>query len=286
MIPASLVHVKVSGSLTLVELDGLDDSFINELKKDGDKFIVSIQYTELLPVLRMCKVAETRRRLDLANSSRCKENVAKLEEAVKIRHANALLLGYKNHGEFKLEIKMAKTPEIVNAFLLDLKEKLMPLGLKELERLKQLKKKDLEATGKVYDGAFNSWDFGYYNRMLLETEYEVNHEKIKEYFPMDVVTREMLKLYESVLGLKFVEVDKPVWHADVKAYEVRDASSGDFVGTFYLDLFPRDGKYKHAAVFPISPGYVGEDGKRVSPCGGMVANFPKSTGMCYKGFMG
>lgn len=172
---------------------------------------------------------------------------------------------------------MAKTQENVLAFLGDLKEKLMPLGLKELERLKQLKKKDLEASGKVYDGSFNSWDFGYYNRMLLETEYEINHETIKEYFPMDVVTREMLKLYESVLGLKFTEVDRPVWHEEVKAYEVKDAESGDFVGNFYLDLFPRDGKYKHAAVFPQSPGYIADDGKRVAPCGAMVANFPKST---------
>jgi metallopeptidase MepB len=94
-----------------------------------------------------------------------------------------------NPLEFKLEVKMAKTPENVMSFLNDLKEKLMPLGLKELERLKQLKKKDLEASGNVFDGSFNSWDYGYYNRMLLETEYEINHEKIKGLFRRFLISR-------------------------------------------------------------------------------------------------
>lgn len=276
-----------------LELDGLDDSFVNELEKVDGKFKVTVQYTDLLPVMRMCKVVETRKRLDVANSSRCKENIPMLEEAVQIRQKNAELLGYPSHSHYQLEIKMAKTPETVLSFLGDLKDKLLPMGVKELEHLKQLKKKDVEAAGGTFDGSFNSWDWAFYNRMLLETEYQVNHEKIKEYFAMERVTTEMLNIYEGVLGLKFQDCTEKykTWHPDVKvsfsiliptctfqAFEVHDAAGNDFVGVFYLDLYPRDGKYKHAAVFPLRPGYSGEtEATRTTPCAAMVANFAKPT---------
>lgn len=263
---------------TREELKGLDDSFLNELEIVDGKLKVTVQYTDLFPVLKNCVVEETRKRLDVANSSRCKENSPMLEEAVKIRAANAKILGYKNHVAFSLEVKMAKEEKTVLNFLNDLKEKLLPLGQKELERLKELKKSEKQTLGLPYDGTFNSWDYGYYNRMLLESEYQIDHEKIKEYFPMETVTKEMLVLYETVLGLRFrISPETPVWHPDVTAYQVFDAESDKFVGTFYLDLHPRDGKYKHAAVFPLQPGYEDLNGERSYPVAAMVANFAKPT---------
>jgi Zn-dependent oligopeptidase len=114
--------------------------------------------------------------------------------------------------------------------------------------------------------------------MLKETEYEVNDELIKEYFSMTSVTEGMLKIYETVLGLKFVEVsDAPVWHEDVRAFEVLDAHSNEPIGQFYLDLHPRDGKYTHAACFGLRPGCQHADGTRDLPAAAMVANFSKPT---------
>lgn len=123
--------------------------------------------------------------------------------------------------------------------------------------------------------------------MLLENMYQVNHEKIKEYFSFDTVTKGMLALYEKVLGLKFTKTaEYPAWHEDVQCIKVEDGETGGFIGLFYLDLFPRDNKYSHAACFPLQPGYEvsseeelgsGVTGSRRLPIAGMVANFSKPT---------
>ncbi|KAG1077951.1 hypothetical protein G6F42_024515 [Rhizopus arrhizus] len=91
----------------------------------------------------------------------------------------------------------------------------------------------------------------------------------------------MLDIYEKVLGLKFVKVpaDKAVvWHPDVQLFECWDAvEDKSFSGFMYLDLFPRENKYPHAACFPLQPSYIAQDGERVAPIAAMVANFTKPT---------
>jgi Zn-dependent oligopeptidase len=90
----------------------------------------------------------------------------------------------------------------------------------------------------------------------------------------------MLKIYEEILDLKFALVkDAPTWHPDVILYEVTDGSSGELMGHIYMDLFPRDGKYTHAACFELQPGYLldRETGARQYPATAMVANFSKPT---------
>lgn len=80
---------------TRQELDGLDDSFIDNLEQVDGKYKVTVQYPDLIPVMKLCKNPETRKRLDFANSTRCKENVELLQEAIRIRDENAKMLGYE-----------------------------------------------------------------------------------------------------------------------------------------------------------------------------------------------
>jgi Zn-dependent oligopeptidase len=81
-----------------------------------------------------------------------------------------------------------------------------------------------------------------------------------------------------MFGLRYVEIANPdAWHADVKLYEVYDSASNEFIGHFYMDLFPRDGKYGHAAAFPLRGSGLGPDGKRRPPVSAIVANFTKPT---------
>ncbi|BFZ64095.1 metalloendopeptidase [Saitoella coloradoensis] len=262
---------------TKEELQGLPEDFFEgreEREVDGvKKYVVTMKYPDLIPALRLAKVEATRKALDITNGSRCKENVALLEEALQLRDQIARMMGYPTHSAYRLETRMAKNVETVEPFLRSLREKLAPYGKKELEELIRLKGLDQANS----DGKINAWDFGYYTRKQLEEEYAVNDEKIKEYFPLQVVTERMLALYEKVLGLKIQQVSGETWHEDVTCYEVTDAKDGSFVGTFYLDLHPRDAKYTHAAVFPLVPGYLKSDGERDYPVCAMVANFSKPT---------
>ncbi|RKP06668.1 thimet oligopeptidase-like protein [Thamnocephalis sphaerospora] len=268
------------------ELDGMPRDWIDGLSKDeSGKRLVTMKYPDFFPLMKMCKVEETRKKVLFANDSRCKDNVATLEKAcgakcnsIKCRRQAAKLLGYQNHAAFKLEIKMAKTDEAAISFLADLRKRLYPLAEKELDVLRRIKAQEKEKLGLPNDGQINAWDMHYYSRLLKETEYDVNDELIKEYFSMASVTAGMLKIYETVLSLKFNEIEQPpVWHKDVRMFQVSDAASGETIGHFYLDLHPRDGKYTHAACFGLRPGCQHADGRRDLPAAAMVANFSKPT---------
>jgi len=125
----------------------------------------------------------------------------------------------------------------------------------------------------------------YYDRLLLEQKYQLDAQKIAEYFPLDHTINGMLKIFESLFGLEFVQVTddgKNVWHEDTKQYRVynekpSDGSEQTFVGWLYLDLHPREGKYGHAANFNLQPGFTGKDGKRHYPATALVCNFSKPT---------
>lgn len=102
--------------------------------------------------------------------------------------------------------------------------------------------------------------FRYYDRMLLEKEYQLDAQKIAEYFPVTETIQGMMRIFETLFGLEFVEVtddSKHVWHEDTKQFRVynekSEGSEQTFVGWLYLDLHPREGKYGHAANFNLQP---------------------------------
>jgi len=114
----------------------------------------------------------------------------------------------------------------------------------------------------------------------MKTKYQVNEEEIKDYFPTDLVVTETLNIYQEILGLKFHLLSKEeshVWFDEVSQYSVFDQATNQFIGHFYLDLYPRDGKYGHAACFSLQRGCLGEDGKIQHPASAMVCNFTKAS---------
>lgn len=190
---------------------------------------------------------------------------------------------------------MAKTPETVLEFLGDLKTQLAPGGTKEVEHLKELKREDLKTRGleASYDGNYYLWDNRFYDRLMVEKEYTIDEQKIAEYFPLQSTVNGMLKIFEELFGLAFVEVigedrdkisptnkgDDIVWHEDVKVFSVwNDEGEGNgFVGYLYLDLHPRQGKYGHAANFNLQGGFLYPNGTRRYPATALVCNFSKPT---------
>uniref|UniRef100_A0A3B4XIY4 Thimet oligopeptidase n=1 Tax=Seriola lalandi dorsalis TaxID=1841481 RepID=A0A3B4XIY4_SERLL len=247
------------------ELGGLPEDFLSSLEKDEEKLKVTLKYPHYFPTMKKCFVPETRRKLEEAFNSRCKgENSVILKELVELRAQKSSLLGFSTHADFVLEMNMAKSGKKVACFLEELACKLKPLGVEERAVILKLKEKECQKRGLPFNGELHAWDTRYFMTQVEETQY--------------VVTQGLLDIYQELLGLSFKLVDgAAVWHPDVTLYCVKDRSSGQMVGQFYLDLYPREGKYGHAACFGLQPGCLLPDGTRQMSVAAMVANFSKPT---------
>ncbi|XP_050789860.1 thimet oligopeptidase [Gopherus flavomarginatus] len=262
------------------ELGGLPEDFLNSLEKTEDgKLKVTLKYPHYFPLMKKCYLPGTRRKVEEMFNSRCKEeNYLILKELVDLRAQKSNLLGFDTHADFVLEMNMVKTSKTVASFLDELAQKLKPLGEKERAVILDLKKKECKKRDLEFDACINAWDMRYYMNQVEETKYSVDQNLLKEYFPMQVVTAGLLEIYQELLGLNFhLEEHAQVWHEDVQLYSVKDIASGKTIGQFYLDLYPREGKYGHAACFGLQPGCLLPDSSRQISVAAMVANFTKPT---------
>lgn len=269
---------------TKEELNGIPKDVFSGLQKgEGDnagKVWLTFKHPDLFPTLKYATNPATRKTVLIQNENKCNQNVPLFREAIILRDEAARLLGYPNHAAFRIEDKMAKTPKTVDDFLGDLRSRLTAGGTSEIKTLKNLKEQDLKARGeeKTFDGHYYLWDHRFYDRLLLQKDYSLDQQKIAEYFPLQTTIVGMLEIFEKLFGLVFVEIlgeerDRLaesgkgrdiVWHEDVQVFSVWDdeGEGSGFVGYLYLDLFPRAGKYGHAANFNLQP---------VSPTGSRYA---------------
>lgn len=271
----NLVEWKDHLEVTEADLDGMDKAYVESLEKLPDgKFKISLSYPHYFPFMSEGKNALIRQQLQKKFDSRGGvKNRDLLEKAIALRHELSRMLGYKTHADFVLEKRMAKDPATVKKFLGRLGGKLKAKGKADLDVLLKLKREDLKDP-KIAD--IKSYDWRYYDNLLKKTRYSVDPQKIKEYFPLDVVLKGMLEIYETLLGVKFEErKDAVTWHPSVTCYEVK--KDGKLVAKFFMDLFPRDGKYGHAAAFTLIGGYQRTDGDYQIPLSSIVANFNAPT---------
>lgn len=263
-------------AVTQEQLKGLGEDYIKKLSKTDDgKYLVTLDYPDYVPFMQNADDEQARKELEFKFNRRGgQENVELLEKTLTLRREIARLLGYKNHAELRLEDRMAKNPKTVMAFLKDLQKKLKPLGKKEDKEMIAYKN---SKTGKNSRTLY-SWESGYWSNKFRKENLELDSEKIKEYFPSQVVIDGMLDLFGGVFGITFEPVDIPVWHPDVKAFKIKDKASGELVAYFYMDLYPREGKYKHAACFGLVEGEEKQDGTYQIPFVAIVANLNKPSG--------
>lgn len=263
-------------AVTQEQLQGLGEDYIKKLSKTDDgKYLITLDYPDYVPFMQNADDEQARKELEFKFNRRGgQENVELLEKTLTLRREIARLLGYKNHAELRLEDRMAKNPKTVMAFLKDLQKKLKPLGKKEDKEMIAYKN---SKTGKNSRTLY-SWESGYWSNKFRKENLELDSEKIKEYFPSQVVIDGMLDLFGGVFGITFEPVDIPVWHPDVKAFKIKDKASGELVAYFYMDLYPREGKYKHAACFGLVEGEEKQDGTYQIPFVAIVANLNKPSG--------
>ena len=267
----NLREVSDALELTADEMKGLPEDFKARLKRtEQGGYLVTMNYPDYVPFMLNAENGEARRKLELMYNNRCSAvNIKLMEDALALRRKIGKLLGFATFADYVLDDRMAKNSATVFAFLERTQAKLKKKGRKELRARLKLKG----------DGGrtLNAWETGYYNNLLKKTKYSIDHEKIKEYFPVETVLKGMFEVFGEVFRASFVPAQLPVWHKDVSAYEVKNAD-GTVAAYFYLDLFPREGKYKHAACFGIRKGKELEDGTYETPAAGIVSNFSPPSG--------
>jgi thimet oligopeptidase len=261
--------------VTPEELDGLPPSFAESLETDEEtgKLKVTLAYPHLIPFVENATRRDLREELSFKfNTQAVEANRKILEEARQLRHEIAAEFGMPSWAHHRLEDRMAKDPERVAAFYEDLIPPLMKQGEADLSVLGELLAKD------VGDSLVQTWDWRFYDTQQRRTDYGVDPFEVASYFPLDGVLAGMFDLVQETFGLEFREIADPdVWHPDVRLFSIHDAASGEQLAHFYLDLFPREGKYGHAAEFPLVMSRRLEDGSYQNPVCAMVANFTKPT---------
>lgn len=253
------------------ELDGLGETYINRLERTKDgKYIVTLKYPDYNPFMSSAKSEKARKALQEKFARRGgKENVKLLEDTVELRRKQAALLGFKRYPDYVLPVRMAKNYETLEAFLKNLQKEVTPLAQDEMNAYLKLKE---ETTGQQAD-EMTAWDLPYWSNQYKKKYYQVDDDKIKEYFPADKVISGMFEVFGNLFGITFTQADLPVWHPEVVVYQIKDKKTGELISNFYLDLFPRDGKYTHAATWSFVDRFELPDGQMQTPSVVIAANF-------------
>jgi oligopeptidase A len=209
-------------------------------KKEGWKF--TLHMPSYLPVMQYGDDRALREKMYHASSTRASEfgkpewdNAPLIARMVPLRRELAQLLGYRDFAEVSLVPKMAESSSQVLAFLDDLARRARPFAEKDVEELRIFARDELG----IKD--LQSWDVAYASEKLRLKRYAFSDQEVKQYFPEDVAVRGLFRVAETLYGVKFVPAQAPVWHPDVRFFEVRDAG-GTAIGQFYLDLYARETK--------------------------------------------
>jgi thimet oligopeptidase len=257
------------------ELDGVPEDFLTQpgLKTGDDEYTVRVNITwQYLTVMENARREEVRRQVLVARNTLAKdENIPLLQKILVHRDQIAKKLGYATWADYQTEIKMAKNAKTAMDFEQRLEAGLQPKFDAEREEFRRLKVRD---TGDAH-AQVKVWDWRYYANQLKKEKYNVDAEQLRVYFPMQRVLDGMFAIYQRIFGLQFQRVEPPYkWIDDLQLWAVSDANTGEPLGLFYLDLYPREGKYHHFAEFGLIDGKRLRNGEYQRPVCSLVCNFP------------
>ena len=259
------------------ELEGAPDSLLTAagVKTGADEYTIQLNVTwQYLAVMEHVKSEAVRKSVLTEHDKLAPENAPLVEKLLALRYQIATRLGYTNWADYQLEVKMAKNAATALEFEHKLRDGLQPKFDAELAEFRNLKAAE---TGDA-NAQIHLWDWRYYAEQLKQKKYNVDSEQLRDFFPMQPVLDGMFAIYQSIFGVKFERLDPPYkWVDDLQLWAVTDAKSGEPLGFFYLDLYPRDGKYNHFAVFSIIDGKRLADGRYQRPVLSLVCNFTPAT---------
>jgi len=250
--------------------NGLPENFKNTYRVAENRYEIPVMNATNGPVMSNATSEATRKAYYLKFTNRAADqNLAILDQLVQKRHALANIMGYETYATYNLYPKMAKNPETVWSFINDLANRAKGKAKTDLAFLRDLKKKDDSKSPLMV------WDISYYTNQVLKTEYQVDHEALRSYLPIDQCLKGVLDIYSQLFNLEFKKVaNASVWHEEVDMYEVFDGQQ--LVGRFYLDLFPRPNKESWFYGVGLKSGKMTEAGLDV-PTNMLLGNFTRPT---------
>jgi thimet oligopeptidase len=275
---SNIVEAKGPLVFTKAELEGVPDSMLNSpgIKTGDDAYTILANVTfQYNGVMQTAKREETRKRLNIARANLAREkNAPLLNSILSARNQIALRLGYKSWDDFQTEIRMAKTGAQAKQFINDLIAGTQPKFDAELAEMRRIK----IAETNDQNTQIMRWDWRYFSEQVKKQKYTVDTEALRSYFPFQQTLEGMFNIYQSIFGLKFDKITVPYkWIDDLQLYLVTDSANGQPLGMFYLDMFPRDGKFNHFAQFDIISGKLLPNGKYQRPTVALLCNFPPAS---------
>ncbi len=261
-------HTRIA--LSEAELASLPPALAGAITHDADGAHIAVNESSVGPFMESESSGAARERFATAYSRRGGlANVQRLADAVTIRQQLAPLLGFHSWAAYQLNVKMAKTPERATGLVEQVGHSLLPKAHAEVKALAELKR----ASGD--HEPFHKWDYPYYERQLEKTRYAVDSEVVRQYFPVDKVLPAVLDIYSRLLGVRFESLSPAQsWAPGVREYAIYNAADGAAIGWFFLDLYPREGKFGHFAAFPLRSGRLLPDGSYRAPVSAIIGNWP------------
>ena len=264
------------------DLDGLPDTAVAAAKQAAEErklggWVITLDYPNYSPFMTYSTRRDLRRRLYMARNTECMEgndedNTEICKRLVNLRRETAQLLGYDTYADYVLKHRMATNVENVYRLLDDLIEAYRPAAMEEKQEMEALAK-ELEGN----DFTLEEWDTAFYAHQLKLRKYDLDAEMLRPYLELSRVIDGVFGLATRLYGITFRPApDIPVYHPDVKAYEVYDAD-GRFLAVFYADFYPRQGKNGGAWMTEYRGQWIDSDGENHRPHVSVVMNFTKPT---------
>lgn len=247
------------------ELKGLNNEFFNRQIKEKNKYKIFLKKTNIIPIMKYCENEKIRKKVNFKYNTRSKINNKILLKIIKLKQEEAKDLGYNNHVDNISSDLMSKNNKNIQKFLKKIEKRTNKIFNDEIKIIQNQKKSKV----------INIWDINFYINKYKETNFNLNEEELRYFFPLKHVVNEMFKIFEKLFNIKIIKIKSNVWHKDVKTYKI--LRNNKILSYFYFDLFPRKNKYSHAACFTLRSGCEDSKSKKHIPISAVVCNFTPKT---------
>ena len=255
------------------EVKGLPAPWLAAAKRDDKgNYLLGFDSPTYVPFMEYADDAAARQRYQFAYANRgSPKNLLVLKEAMDLRLEMAQLFGLPSYAHFVIQRKMARDPKAVYDFLGEVNTAVKKVEAGELDELRAYRAKTAGIS--LADAKIERWDLGYWQQKLKAERYTIDQNALRAYFPTAAVVPWVMHISSTLYGIEFKRAEVPVWHPDVQFYDVYDTASKQRIAGIYLDMFPRDGKYGHAAAWSVRGSSTLA---RRTPISVLVTNFDRT----------